>query len=207
MRSITWFDTIAGNQRTWSRASARSSVTWLGAPTMHFSCDGSRHAESFWTVPGDPHRDRRELGPHPLELQILVVPVDLSPVHELVDHRERLLEVRDLHRLPADVANGRVAAADTHHHPSVGEVVQGGVGAREHGRVPRRGIRDEMAEPDLRRLASSDSEGRDRLLPEDVRVVRPCVLEAMALGELDELEPARPRRIREDGDAEADHGC
>ncbi len=43
---MTWFETIAGNQRTWSRASARSSVTWLGAPTMHFSCDGSRPASS-----------------------------------------------------------------------------------------------------------------------------------------------------------------
>ena len=43
---MTWFETIAGNQRTCSRASARSSVTWLGAPTMHFNCDGSRPASS-----------------------------------------------------------------------------------------------------------------------------------------------------------------
>src|SRR5207248_2557625 len=62
--------------------------------------------------------------------------------------------------------------------------------------------RHEMPELDLRRLAAGDREHRDRLLPEDVRVVRPRVAVAVALGELDQLEPARKRRIRENGDAE-----
>src|SRR6185437_3126135 len=43
---------------------------------------------------------------------------------------------------------------------------------------------------------------RDRLLPEDVRVVRPRVAEAVALGELDQLEPARKRWIGKNSDAE-----
>jgi hypothetical protein len=43
---MTWFETIAGNQRTCSRASARSSEMWLGAPTMHLSSVGSRPTSS-----------------------------------------------------------------------------------------------------------------------------------------------------------------
>jgi hypothetical protein len=43
---MTWFETIAGNQRTCSRASARSAVTWLGAQTMHSSASGSRPSSS-----------------------------------------------------------------------------------------------------------------------------------------------------------------
>ena len=39
---MTWFETIAGNQRTWSRACAMSSEMWLGAQTMHCSASGSR---------------------------------------------------------------------------------------------------------------------------------------------------------------------
>ncbi len=43
---MTWFETIAGNQRTCSRASAMSSLIMLGAPTMHFSALGSRPAST-----------------------------------------------------------------------------------------------------------------------------------------------------------------
>jgi hypothetical protein len=43
---MTWFDTMAGNQRTCSRAAAMSSVICEGAPTMHFSSLGSRPASS-----------------------------------------------------------------------------------------------------------------------------------------------------------------
>ena len=55
---------------------------------------------------------------------------------------------------------------------------------------------------DVRSAASVEQ--RDRLLPEDVRVVRPAVLEALLLGELDQLEEARVRRVGQDGDAEAE---
>src|SRR4026209_2809167 len=34
MRSMTWFETIAGNQRTCSRAPAMSSEMWLGGGAM-----------------------------------------------------------------------------------------------------------------------------------------------------------------------------
>ena len=43
---MTWFETIAGNQRTASRASCRSSVTMLGAQTRHSSSSGSRPAST-----------------------------------------------------------------------------------------------------------------------------------------------------------------
>ena len=174
----------------------------VGELDDHAVADAAGDRERLRPVAGDPDRDRRQLRPHPLQLEVLVVPVDLAAVHELVDHRERLLELRDLHRLPADEADGRVAAADAHHHPAVGQVVQRRVRAREHRRVARRRVRHEVAELDRRGLARRDREHRDRLLPEDVRVVRPRVAEAVPLGELDQLEPARERRIRENGDAE-----
>ena len=53
------------------------------------------------------------------------------------------------------------------------------------------------------RSAASVRSGID-VLPEDVRVVRPAVLEALLLGELEQLEEARVRRVGQDGDAEAD---
>jgi hypothetical protein len=43
---MTWFETIAGNQRTASRASCMSSVTMLGAQTRHWSSSGSRPASA-----------------------------------------------------------------------------------------------------------------------------------------------------------------
>ena len=54
-------------------------------------------------------------------------------------------------------------------------------------------------------LSRDEREQRVRLLPEDVRVVRPAVLEAVLLGELDQLEHPRERRIGHDGHAEL-HG-
>ena len=118
---------------------------------------------------------------------------------------QALLELRHLHRLPADVTHGGVAAADAHRHPAVGEIVQRRIRAREHRRVAGRRIRDEVAELDRRRFPRRDCQHRDRLLPEDVRVVGPRVPEAVRLGELDQLEPARVRRVRQDGDAEVEH--
>ena len=44
------------------------------------------------------------------------------------------------------------------------------------------------------------------LLPEDVRVVRPAVLEPVLLGSLEELDQAPVRRVRHDGDAETQQG-
>ena len=44
--SATWLPTIAGNQRTSSRAAAMSSETLLGAHTRHFRAAGSRPTSS-----------------------------------------------------------------------------------------------------------------------------------------------------------------
>ena len=78
------------------------------------------------------------------------------------------------------------------------------VGAREHRRLARARVRDEVAELHRRGAVGGERQQRDRLLPEDVRVVRPAVLEALLLGELEQLEEARVRRVGKDGDAEAD---
>ena len=45
-RSNTWFETIAGNQRTCSQAAATSSDTCAGAQAITFSSAGSRPASS-----------------------------------------------------------------------------------------------------------------------------------------------------------------
>ena len=54
-------------------------------------------------------------------------------------------------------------------------------------------------------VVGGERKQRDRLLPEHVRVVRPRILKAVALGELNQLEPALIRRIRQNGDPEAEH--
>src|SRR5919198_1054422 len=50
-----------------------------------------------------------------------------------------------------------------------------------------------------------ESPRRVRLLPEDVRVVGPAVLEPVALGELGQLDQTRVRGVWENGDAEREH--
>ncbi len=165
----------------------------------HAACDGQR----LRPVAGDPHRDLGELRSHPAELELLVVPLDLSPVHELPDHAAATLELGDAHRLVPDIANRRVAATDPHGHAPVGDVVQRRIRAREHGRLARPGIRDAVPELHGRRRLRGEREQRDRLLPEDMRVVRPAVVEAVRLGVCEQLEEAARRGIGKDGDAEA----
>ena len=77
------------------------------------------------------------------------------------------------------------------------------VGAREHSRLARAGVRDHVTELDRGRPVGDEREHRERLLPEHVRVVRPGVLEAALLRELDQLDHPAVRRIGEHGDAEA----
>src|SRR2546430_2589684 len=81
-----------------------------------------RHSERLRPVARDPDRDLGQLLPHPLELELLVVPPHLAAVHEVAHHCERRLELRDFHRLTPDVPHGGVAAANAHHHPAVGEI-------------------------------------------------------------------------------------
>jgi hypothetical protein len=53
-----------------------------------------------------------------------------------------------------------------------------------------------------------ECEQRERLLPEDVRVVGPSILEAVGLRELEELDESAGWRIGQNGDAEAQsHVC
>src|SRR5262249_38584402 len=116
-------------------------------------------------------------------------------------------ELGDLHRLEPDDAPRRVAAADAHRHASVRDVVHGRVPARGDRRVADARVRDEVPELDLLRLRSRERERRVRVLPEDVRVVGPRILETLALGELHQLDHPRVRRVGKDGDAEAQgHG-
>ena len=77
------------------------------------------------------------------------------------------------------------------------------VGARHHRRLAGAGVGDHVAELDpLGGLRRQRERGR-RLLPEHVRVVRPAVLEAVLLGEHEQLDQALVGRVGEDGDAEA----
>ena len=178
------------------------SASWMITPSPDAPGDGER----LRPVAGDVHLDLRQLRPHPLQLELLLVPRHLLAVHERLDHLQRCLEVGHLHRLAADVADRRVAAADAHDHPAVRDVLQRRVRAREHRRVARRRVRDHVAELDPRRLVGGERHHGHRLLPEHVRVVRPAVLEALRLGELHQLDQALVRRIGQDGDAEAEHG-
>ena len=152
-------------------------------------------AERLRAVARDPHGDLRQLRAHPLELEVLVVPDDLLAVHEVLDHREPPLELGHAHRLLADVAPSGVAAADAHHHPAVGDVVHRRVEAREHRRLARPGVRHEVAELQLRGGLDRHRQLDERLLPEDVRVVRPTDLEAVPLPELHQLDEPRGRRV------------
>ena len=62
-----------------------------------------------------------------------------------------------------------------------------------------------MPELQLVGVDGEQCEERIRVVPEDVGVVGPAVLEAMFLREPHELDEARVRRVRQDGDAERQH--
>src|SRR5205823_12736440 len=115
------------------------------------------------------------------------------------------LELVHLARLRSDDPPRRVAAADAHRHPAVRNVLPRGIPARGDRRVADARIRDAVAELDALRLRSGDREEGVALLPEDVRVVGPAVLEAEALALLEHLDEPRVRRVRQDGDSEAEH--
>ena len=82
-----------------------------------------------------------------------------------------------------------------------------------HRRVPARGdrrvadprVRHEVAELDLLRAIGDERERRVGLLPEDVRVVGPAVLEPVQLCLLGELDQAGVGRVGQNGDAEREH--
>jgi hypothetical protein len=150
------------------------------------------------------HLDRGQLGPHPGELEVDVVPVHLLAVHERLDHPDRVLEAPDAHGLLVDVAACGVAAADAHDHAAVRDVVQRRVHARHDGRVARAGVRDHVAELDPLGGRGRERERRGRLLPQHVRVVGPAVLEAVLLAEHEQVDQALIWRVGEDGDAEAE---
>src|ERR671916_468450 len=90
MMSATWLPTIAGNQRTSSRACARSSETFDGTHT----------------------RQRSAAGVRPLELDLGAFPVHRAPVYEGLDHRATLLEHGDRRGLAAHHPHRAVPAAD-----------------------------------------------------------------------------------------------
>ena len=77
----------------------------VGELDDHAVADAAGDRERLRAVAGDPHRDLRQLRPHPRELQLLVVPLDLAAVHEVLDHRAAALELRDRDGLVADVAH------------------------------------------------------------------------------------------------------
>ena len=146
----------------------------------------------------------RQLGPHPLELERPCR--STRPRRPFMNSRtiaQRALELRDLHRLAADVARPResprpmpITIRPSERSCSVAYELASTVGSRVAGFVTK------WPSLIVEVSRAATREHRARLLPKDVRVVRPRVPEAVALGELDQLEPARERRIRQDGDAE-----
>ena len=71
----------------------------VGELDDHAVADATRDAERARSVAGDPHRDVGQLFPDPLELELLVVPLDLAAVHQVLDHRQAALELGHPHGL------------------------------------------------------------------------------------------------------------
>ena len=80
--------------------------------------------------------------------------------------------------------------------------MHGRVEARQHRRLTRAGVRDEVPELHPRRGLDRHRQLNERLLPEDVGVVGPADLEPVVLAELHQLDEPGRRRVGQDGDAE-----
>ena len=64
--------------------------------------DAPRHAEGPRAVARYLHRDLGQLVADPFELELLLVPLDFSAVHQVLDHPQPGLELRHADRLQAD---------------------------------------------------------------------------------------------------------
>ena len=91
--------------------------------------------------------------------------------------------------LLADVAARGVAAPDPHHHAPLRDVLQGRVGARDHGRLAGARVRDHVAER-IRSVAAAASASVGNDSAKHVRVVGPAVVEAELLSAPDQLDEA-----------------
>src|SRR6266540_1618367 len=187
-RSTTWFDTSAGNQRTWSRAWPRSSVTYAGAAAITVTYAPGQ-AQRLRPVGGDPDGEfSLPLGPLELGLRALVV--HLSAGGEVPDQTAGLLQPLQRHRTLPDHTPRAIPPADAALHPPTGDLVEGGQRARGHGQVARRRVGDARPQPDLRRVCGLQCEDRIDLLPQHVGIPDPRVVEAVVLGELRHADDA-----------------
>ena len=126
------------------------------------------------------HPDRQPGRRAPREPQRLPLYVDLLAVAERPDDLDRLAQRRQRHRLAVDHPHRRVAAADAADRPVAEHVVQRG--EQRRGDRPVAGGRVGDHRPDRHPVRGGQDLAVDdvRLLPEQVRVERPDVAEAVA---------------------------
>ena len=118
-----------------------------------------------------------------------------AAVRQLADDVDRLAQLLQRRRLAVGDAHRRVAAADAADGAVAVHLVERGEDGCRHRPVPGRRVRHERADHDPLGLGEDLAVDDVRLLPEQVRVERPHVAEAVRLGELGELHRARRRRV------------
>ena len=139
----------------------------------------------------------------PLQPDLDAVVGDLTPCGQVSDQTAVRLHLLDRDWLLAEHAPGAVPAADAHHHPAAGDLVQRGERAGGHGGIARARVGDAGTDLDGPRVGGHQGEDRVDLLPEDVRVEEPRVLETLGLGKPSQIHPTAGRRIGSKADAEA----
>ena len=156
--------------------------------------------ERLRPVAGHPHVELPV--DHPRDPDLAGRRLDRAALGELLDDVHRLLGLGQRRRLLAEHAPGGVAAPDAADRAVAEALVERGEQRRGDGRVARRRVRHERADHDPLRRREHLRVDDVRLLPQDVRVERPRVVEAEVLGPLRELDDAPLRRVGLEGDAE-----
>ena len=142
----------------------------------------------------DPDVEFAGLGPR--EAQVGALVLDGPAVAELADHVDGLAQRRERRRLAVEDPHGGVAAADSAHGPIPVHVVEGGEQAGRDGPVARRRVGHHRPDDHLAGLGEDLAVDDEGLLPEDVAVERPDVVEPEVLGSHRELDHPRGGRVR-----------
>ena len=190
-----------GHRRLAHLAGEPSDEVGVGQLEDHAVGDAAGHRQRHRAVAGYPDGQLPASGPRQLQLRSLVR--HGATLDEVADHADGLLQGCHRGRRLAQHSAGRVATADAQIHPPAADLVQRRQGTRRHGRLPRGWVRH--AGPEAEPLAGGRHQGQEDvyLLPQDVRIEHPRILEAGGLGLAREGERAFDRVVGLEGEPEA----
>ena len=156
--------------------------------------DLAGECQRLGTVCRDPELESAADRPREAELRALVV--DAAPVGQFADDMHGLAQGGQRRWCPVGDSHRRVTAADAAHRAVAVHLIERCVETGRDGPVACRRVGHHRPDDDLAGLGEDLAEDDVRLFPQDVRVERPDMGEAIGLSALRQIDHPRRRRCR-----------